>query len=153
MWRAELQDQHSLPIEALTKQLRDLDLIAKLAADPDPAYPSFPTTPADLAGYRTRGLQLPDFNIKPIVSDASYAATNRAATAAALQNTTDQINSLLKSIGSYRAAIDELAAFKGEHFISTPQTESPAYDPPDALKPVSVLTNRATFLSSLASFK
>jgi hypothetical protein len=87
------------------------------------------------------------------VSDASYAATNRASTAAAQQHTTDQINSLLKSISSYRAAIDELNAFKGEHYIATPQTELPGYDPPDELKPVNVLTNRANFLSSLSSFK
>jgi hypothetical protein len=50
----QLPEEHSRPIEALTRQLRDFEVILKTASDDD-----FPGTGASLKRYRKRSLQLP----------------------------------------------------------------------------------------------
>jgi outer membrane murein-binding lipoprotein Lpp len=61
-----LQEEHGRPIEALTNQLRDLELIVKVAEDNN-----FPDTAAKLRRYRRRSLLLPsEVDLQSILSTA-----------------------------------------------------------------------------------
>jgi hypothetical protein len=60
----QLQEEHGRPIEALTNQLRDIELILKVAEDE-----TLPATPDELHRYRRRSLKLPVvFDLESVLS-------------------------------------------------------------------------------------
>ena len=69
----QLQEEHNRLIEALTNQLRDLELIIKVAQDS-----TFPTTAAELRRYRRRSLLLPSTaDLRSILSTANLERDQR----------------------------------------------------------------------------
>jgi hypothetical protein len=146
----ELQEEHSRPIEALTNQLRDLDLIANLA-NTKPV--DVPTTGNQLLVGRRRPLQFDLPTLKSIVSDATLIAGAQDAASKAEAARKAQIQALVNDFGSYRSALSELTTIDGSHIASMTQSEiagSPAHA---ELVPTTGLLRQANMVSQLAEIR
>lgn len=149
----ELLSEHDRPVDGLVKQLRDLELVVKLAEDPNQTDPSFPIAPLELSNYRTRPIQTLEINIKSTVSDAEYTSAAQDASINQAKQLADHVNGLFQNFSDYHSAISKLSNFKGEHFLTTPQLVAAAAEPPAELNPASGLVKHAVYLDSLRNLK
>ncbi|WP_196817894.1 hypothetical protein [Candidatus Nitrosocosmicus oleophilus] len=125
----QLQEKHILPIEALVGQLRDLDLIVKVASHDD-----FPKSVTSLKLYRRRSLRLPDFPALPSV--LSTARLEKEWYIKLKEENTKRQNHIQSLVDRYLAsvkAIEELTTLGGEYFHTTPETQSNGRSPREEL--------------------
>jgi hypothetical protein len=142
----QLQEEHSRPIEALTNQLRDLELIVKVACDD-----AFPATVAELRRYRRRSLLLPSAaDLRSILSTAKLEEERRKKLTEAEAERRKQAEALFDKYQRLGKAVNELTSLGGDHFQTTPQEPHNGFTPPEELSPIGVLTRQTVYLDKLS---
>jgi hypothetical protein len=142
-----LQEEHGRPIEALTNQLRDLELIVKVAEDNN-----FPDTAAKLRRYRRRSLLLPsEVDLQSILSTAKLEEDWRENLEEAEAERRERAEALSEEYLSLSRAIDELTGLGGEHFQTTPQDPDDGFMPPEELRSINVRTDQIEYFQKLSS--
>jgi hypothetical protein len=123
-----LPEEHARPIEKLTRVLRDLEFVQRLAADK-----AFPASVADLRRYRRRSVQLPT-----LASPDKPQRTPR-------DDGRDAADKLRKDIadrlGRYQAltqAVDELTRVPPNRLNATAPTSSAKSMPPASIRPIAL---------------
>lgn len=142
-----LQEEHGRPVEALTNQLRDLELIVRVARDD-----AFPANGAELRRYRRRSLLLPPAtaSLRSVLSTAALEEERRKRVAEAQAERVKQAETLFEKYKRLRQAVNELTGLGGEHLQSTPQSHHDGATLPDDILPVSVLTRESAYLNKLS---
>jgi len=142
----QLPEEHGRPIEALVGQLRDLELLDRLAEDD-----AFPGSGAELRRYRRRSLELPQrVGLASVLSTAALREERRKRLAEAEAERVKRAEGLLAEHRRLSAAIDDLAGLGPEHFQTTPQAPHVGFDPPAGLQAEPVLARRAEYLKQLS---
>lgn len=142
----QLQEEHGRPIEALTNQLRDLELIERVARDD-----AFPATPAELRRYRRRSLVLPTMaNPGSILSTAELEEDRRRKLAEAQAERRKRAEALFNNYQGLRKAIDELTGLGGDQLQTTPQKSHDGFKAPEELHPMSVVSRETTYRQKLS---
>lgn len=136
-----LQELHSLPIEALTRQLRTAEVIADVAGGSPEGVPS---------GRLRRSVRLPielGLTSKLSTRDAREELDKRRKGMVAERNT--QIAGLLEKHETLRSAIAELAELGPDHIRSSALTPSAATAPPAVANLTQAVTSAASFTQAL----
>jgi hypothetical protein len=140
-----LPEEHGRPFEALVNQLRIMELIARLAVDPD-----FPASPAALHRYRQRSLALPSgLRLKPVLSTAELDAEQRMQRDALEAERRKLAEQLFATHQSLRQAVNELTGLGGEHFQSTPAEADQGVVPPAELRADVGATRKTAYFQRL----
>lgn len=124
-----LQEEHSRPIEQLTRQLRTAEVVMKVAAGS--SFDDY----EELHRYRRRSLRLPiipGFGSSLSTRDAEEDLRQRREQAIADREA--EVGTLLRQHEELRGAIAELASLEGRHFRVSPVESSAAIGPPDELR-------------------
>ncbi|MCE5324672.1 hypothetical protein LLG46_15360 [bacterium] len=125
------EEQHR-PIEDLTNQLRDLEVVLKVAADEN-----FPCHGAALRRYRRRSLRLPNqADLQSSLSTVQREKEKEKERQEAQAKKRKEIQDRFDRYTQLKAAVNELTALGGEHFETTAQKSSPGYLPPAELRPL-----------------
>jgi hypothetical protein len=146
----ELQEKHSLPIETLANQLRDLDLISNLA---NTNLVNVPATGNQLLIRRGRPLQFDSPTLKSIVSDATLISGAQDAASKADAAKKAQIQALVNDFSSYRSTLSELTTVNSSHIASMTQSDIAASSAPAELVPTTGLLRQANMISQLSEIR
>jgi hypothetical protein len=139
-----LQEEHSRPVEDLTRQLRTAEVVRRAAAED-----RF-SCGADLRRYRRRSLRLPvvpDWGSRLSTRDAEEQLRRRRAAAVAERQ--EEVDRLLGRHEVLRSAIAELGSLEGRHFRVSPVEASGATDPPEALRLTPATVAESAFVQDL----
>jgi hypothetical protein len=119
----QVSEDHRRPIEALTHQLRDLEVIGKVASDK-----TFPGGGAVLRRFRRRSLMLPtDQELQSILSTADRQKEMDKQREEILEKRGKEAEGRLDLFRRLNAAIADLTALGPEHIDGTPQTADPGF--------------------------
>jgi hypothetical protein len=141
-----LQEEQGRPIEALTNQLRDLELVVKVAEDNN-----FPDTAAKLRRYRRRSLLSPsEVDLQSILSTAELEEDWRENLEEAESERRERAEALFEEYLSLSEAINELTGLGGEHFQTTPQNPDDGFLPPEELRSINVRTDQSEYFQKLS---
>lgn len=144
----QLQEEHSRPIEALSNQLRDLELIVRVAQDE-----KFPITGAEMRRYRRRSLELPAVaELRPILSTRELEEERRKKLAEAAAERRKQAEALLGTFQTLGLAVNELTALGGDQFQTTAQEPSAGVLVTGALERLGMLERKSAYVDQLAQF-
>ncbi len=128
-------EQHRRPIEALTNQLRDLELIGKAADDT-----GFPGSGAALRRYRRRSVMLPsDAELRSSLSTVEQQKELEKKQKAEEKKKQAEAEAKLDLYKRLNLAVDELTKLDADHLQTTPQKESDGFMVPGKVRPVQVL--------------
>ncbi|MFN8591662.1 MAG: hypothetical protein U0031_09410 [Thermomicrobiales bacterium] len=142
----QLQEEHNRPLEALTNQLRDLEVIVRVAADA-----GFPASGGGLRRYRRRSLQLPTAaDLRSILSTRNQEEERRKKLAEAAAERQKQAAAMLDTYRRLHHAIGDLTALDSDHFQTTPQEARDAVAIPEWLTPLAVRERQTAFVDRLA---
>jgi hypothetical protein len=140
-----LQEEHGRPIEALSNQLRDMELIGKVASDS-----SFPSTSDALRRYRRRSILLPPMPaLKSVLSTAELDAQRRKQLADAQAQRQQQVDSLLTQHAGLRQAIGELTSLPSDQFQATAQEAHGGFIPAPDLSPAGRFARQSDYFQKL----
>ena len=140
-----LPEEQERPFEALVNQLRDLELIAKVAGDA-----AFPASPAALRRYRKRSLLLPPLTgLKSVLSTAAADAKRRKLREAAEAERQKQVTALLTTHQGLAQAVQELSSLGGQHLQATPLEAHGGYTPTADLSQANAQVRTAAFYRQL----
>ncbi|MBF6134713.1 hypothetical protein IU501_17090 [Nocardia otitidiscaviarum] len=140
-----LQPQHARPLEALTGQLRTMELIARVAADED-----FPDDAEQLRRARHRSLRIPiEFDLRSRLSTRDAEAEARKSRQLAEQERRQRVADLLNRHELLRSAVAELGTVHAEHFRVSAQAQSEAVAPPEELDLVNAVSGFGRYAQSV----
>jgi len=126
-----IPEEHGRPVEELTRQMRDLELIRKVAADS-----SFPATGANLRRYRRRSLMLPTpVDLRSILSTLQKQKELEEQRKEEEKKKRQSAEAKLELYKGLTTAIGELTQLHSEHLQVTPQKADPGFLVPDAFRP------------------
>ena len=126
-----IPEEHGRPVEELTRQLRDLELIRKVAADS-----SFPATGANLRRYRRRSVMLPtQVDLRSILSTLQKQKELEEQRKEEEEKKRQSAEAKLELYKRLTTAIGELTTLHNEHLHVTPQKADPGFLVPDAFRP------------------
>jgi len=141
-----LPQEHRRPIEALTNQLRDLELIPRLVTTRD-----FPGTGSALRRYRRRSLALPtEVDLRSTLSTLERQKELQKLREAAEAERRKDAEAKLALYKRLNAAIDELTSLSGDQLQSTPQQADAGFLVPAAVRPVQLYIQEMTQLQQLS---
>jgi hypothetical protein len=144
-----VQEEHWRPIEGLSRQLRDLELIRQVATDT-----TFPARRGVLQRHRARSLRLPDQGeLASILGSEELDEERRRRFAEAEKARREHAGELLERYRDVAASVNELTRLHASDLRATPVEASDGVALPDALQPTAVLKERVAFgerLSKLA---
>jgi len=136
----QLPEEHGRPIEELTNQLRDIEVILKVAAAKD-----FPGDGATLRRYRRRSLMLPsDADLRSSLSTLERQKELERQRKEAEKKKEKEAEANLNLYQRLKRGIDELTSLNGENFQITPQTADAGFLVPAAVRPVQLFINEMT---------
>lgn len=142
----QLPEEHGRPIEALVNQLRDLELVDRLADDT-----KFPASSAELQRYRRRSLELPvRIGLASVLSTEALREERRKRQADVAAARQKRAESLFAEYRQLVGAVDELTGLGAEHLQTSPQEPHDGFVPPDTLDAAAWLERRAKFLDKLS---
>ncbi|MEU5524886.1 hypothetical protein ABZ759_30570 [Streptomyces sp. NPDC047860] len=125
-----LQELHARPIEELVRQLRTMDVIARVAADE-----TFPSSAEALRRWRRRSLRLPAaLRLPSRLSTREAEEELRERRQEAVDERNGHVRDLLAEHERLRAAVSELGALDAQHFRVSGRVESEAALPPEQLR-------------------
>ncbi len=136
----QLQREHQRPIEALTNQLRTIELIQKVADAED-----FPGSGATLRKYRRRSVMLPTkIDLRSSISTrlSQKALEKKRREAEAKDN--KEAEAKLGQYNLLKKAVKELTSLTGEHIQSSPQKSNAGIVVPAALQATQLLKEEIT---------
>ena len=135
-----LPEEHSRPIEGLSNQLRDLEVILKAVADP-----AFPGNGKVLRRYRRRSMMLPDVVLLgSVISTAEPRKDQQRDKDQAEDARRQEAEGKLDLYRRLHNAVEELCQLSSEHLRSTLQASKPATLLPEALRPVQLFIKDMT---------
>jgi hypothetical protein len=142
-----VQEEHGRPIHALTDQLRDLELVARVAADD-----TFPRRLWDLRRHRARSLRLPtESDLASVLSSAALDEERRrqreAADAEKRKKTADALNRYRDLV----TAVGELTALDASDLRATRVEAADAVDLSEQLQPADALKEQHAFGQKLSA--
>ena len=118
-----LPEEHDRPIHHLTRALRDMEVIRRVAAEE-----AFPDGPAALQRYRARPLELPTAtDLRSVLAhedDVRIDDDNRR-----------EVEDLIDRFTQLKTAVDELSTVGGDRLVQSPSTASGKSLPPAELRP------------------
>ncbi|MFD9408803.1 hypothetical protein ACFWBN_17535 [Streptomyces sp. NPDC059989] len=124
-----LPDEHGKPIEALTHQLRHLEIVVQLTRTAE--FPAFPATVEELRRARKRSVELPGpTGLEPALSTVEAARRQRAAEREKAAARQQRAGELLRGHGQLRSAMAELTGLTGDSFHVPVQEAFPGALPP-----------------------
>lgn len=142
-----LQEEHGRPVEALTDQLRDLEVVQALAGDE-----TFPRDAAQLRRHRRRSLALPgEVALRSVLSSGALDEERRRLQTDAERERRQRVEELLGRYRDLVAAASELTRLHGDDLRATAVQEAPAAQLPERLQPAEVLKERAEFGQHLSA--
>lgn len=126
-----LPEQHARPIEALTNQLRDIEVIARAAGAGE-----FPRTGAALHRYRRRSIRLPGaLGLRSILSTQERQKQLDQERKQAEARQRELAEAKLQRYQQLSSAIGELAGLGGEHLQVSAQKADPGFMVPAISQP------------------
>ncbi|MCI0423232.1 MAG: hypothetical protein L0312_29080, partial [Acidobacteria bacterium] len=135
-----LPEEHRRPIEDLTNQLRDLEVILKVVAAKD-----FPGDGGTLRRYRRRSVMLPsEADLRSSLSTLERQKELEKQRREAEAKRRKEAEAKLDLYKRLNAAIDELANLSGDHLQSTPQQADAGFLVPAALRPTQLFIQEMT---------
>jgi hypothetical protein len=141
----QVQEEHGRPIADLTQQLRDLELVHRLAEDA-----GFPASPAELRRYRRRSLKLPlALKLTPALSTAALEEKRRKEREEAEAKRQEHAQGLLDVYRGLQGALSDLTGLGKEHLQTTPQQPHEGVVLPEKLFPTTVLTKALSYQDAL----
>jgi hypothetical protein len=136
-----VQEEHRRPIEVLSRQLRDLELVEKVAADT-----SFPGATGAVQRHRARSLRLPtQAELESVLGSDKLDEERRKQLEEAEKNRMKNAATLLQRYRDLADSVGELTRLHAGDFRATPIAAAEAVSLPEALEPVAVLTERVAF--------
>lgn len=141
-----LPEEHRRPIEDLTNQLRDLEVIRKVVAAKD-----FPGDGGTLRRYRRRSVVLPskaDLRSRLSTLERQKELEKQRKEAEAKQR--KEAEAKLDLYKRLNTAIEELTGLSGDHLQSTPQQADAGFLVPAAFRPTQVIMQEMTQLQQLS---
>lgn len=130
-----LPEEHRRPIEDLTNQLRDLELIHKVADDDD-----FPGSGAALRRYRRRSIMLPsEADLRSSLSTLELQKELEKKHKEEVEKKQKDAEAKLDLYKRLNVAVDELTKLSADHLQTTPQKEGGGFMVPGTVRPVQVL--------------
>jgi hypothetical protein len=141
-----LPEEHRRPIEDLTNQLRDLEVILKVAGTKD-----FPGDGGTLRRYRRRSVMLPsEADLRSSLSTVERQKELEKQRKEAEAKRRKEAEAKLDLYKRLNTTIDELTNLSGDHLQSTPQQADAGFMVPAALRPTQLfiqeMTQRQQFL-------
>jgi len=144
-----VQEEHWRPIEGLSRQLRDLELVRKVASDS-----GFPGTAGAVQRHRARSLRLPtQADLASVLGAEQLEEERRKRIGEAEQKRKEHTATLLQRYRDLATGVDELTRLHASDLRATPIPAGEAVELPKALQPVAGLKQRVAFgerLSELA---
>jgi hypothetical protein len=135
-----LPEEHRRPIEDLTNQLRDLEVVLKVVAAKD-----FPGDGGTLRRYRRRSLMLPsEADLRSSLSTFERQKELEKQRREAEAKKRKEAEAKLDLYKRLNAAIDELTNLSGDHLQSTPQQANAGFLVPAALRPTQLFIQEMT---------
>ncbi len=142
----QLQEEHGRPLESLTNQLRDTELIRRVAEDD-----TFPATQSELRRYRRRSVKLPVvFNLESVLSTSRLEEERQKKKTGAEAERQKYAEGLFDQYRRLKQSINELTGLGGQHFQATQQRPHAGVTIPEELNPTRVLTRRIEYLGKLS---
>ncbi|MFI1170387.1 hypothetical protein [Streptomyces melanogenes] len=140
-----LPTEHGRPIDALTDQLRYLEVIARLVSDA-----AFPAKPDDVRRMLRRSLKLPRATgLEPELSTSAAEARQREQEEQAAARRRERATQLLATHKRLQDAVVELTGLGGEHLQATSQADGDGSVPTADLQPLAALNRQVSFHSRL----
>ncbi|MBZ9644755.1 hypothetical protein [Streptomyces sp. PSKA30] len=135
-----LPEEHHRPIEALTNQLRDLELIRHVVA-----ANAFPGDGGTLRRYRRRSLLLPsEADLRSVLSTSEQIAARDKRHEEEEEKKRKEAAAKLDLYKRLGATVDELTSLAGDAFMSTPQRADAGFLAPATVRPVHLLVQEVT---------
>lgn len=142
----QLPEEHRRPIEDLTNQLRDIDMIFKVDASED-----FPGNGGALRRYRRRSVMLPtEADLRSSLGTIERQKELEKQRKEAEEKKRKEAEEKLDLYKRLKTAVKELTSLGGEHYYSTPQQADAGFLVSSAHRPVQVLTQEMTQLQQLS---
>lgn len=139
-----LQEEHSRPIEELTRQLRTADVVNRTAAED--SWDGGET----LHRYRRRSVQLPIFpGFASRLSTQEAEEQLRERRAEAIAEREAEVSEILGRHEALRGAINEISSLEARHFRVSPVEKSDAIDPPEELRLTGATLAESVFTQEL----
>ncbi|MEV6423985.1 hypothetical protein [Streptomyces sp. NPDC051662] len=141
-----LPAEHTRALEELVRQLRHLEIVARLVT-----HTAFPSGAPELRRARRRPLRLPnETGLEPVTSTVEAERERRAKEAEAARVRRERAEQLLAVYQQLRTAIGELTGLGGEHFSISRQNGSGQVLPPAEYTPHAELARQISFHSRLS---
>lgn len=135
-----LPEEHRRQIEDLTNQLRDLEVILKVAAEKN-----FPGDGETLRRYRRRSVMLPSkVDLRSSLSTLERQKELEKQRKEAEAKKRKEAEAKLDLYKRLNAAIEELTSLSSDHLHSTPQQADAGFLVPSAFRPVQVFIQEMT---------
>lgn len=142
-----VQEEHARPIEGLGRQLRDLELVAKVASDK-----TFPGKRRALQRHRARPLQLPtQAQLGSVLGAGTLEEERRKRIEEAERERRKHAATLLRRYQDVAAGVDELTRLHASDLRATPVGAAEAVELPRELQPLSGLKERVEFSERLSA--
>lgn len=142
----QLQEEHRRPIEDLTNQLRDIEVILKVVSVKD-----FPADGGTLRRFRHRSLMLPTAaDLRSSLSTVERQRELEKQRKEAEEKKRKEAEAKIDLYKRLKAAVKELTSLGDEHFHSTPQQADAGFLVPAAQRPVQVFIQEMTQLQQLS---
>ena len=143
-----VQEQHQAPIDILTNEIRDLELIAEIA------NPTLDQAAPDLSSrlhlFRKRPVLLPSSaDLKSILSNAAADAAAARDFQTKFNNITKNAGDLIVQHGQLTKAIQELSTVDVNQFQATALTDHPGFPLEDDLTGRALIASQLRFTSEL----
>lgn len=137
-----LKQEHRRPIEDLARQLRDMEVIKKLANNEKL------TASGALHRSRRRSIQLPTaLRIAPELSTGKIRDKLKKKLAETLKEKQGEVDDLVAHYNRLREALNELGKLRAGHFHEAVSNPHPGFTPPAELDGTRIATNEAAFLN------
>ncbi|WP_347888549.1 hypothetical protein ABHF54_01785 [Nitrosomonas europaea] len=141
-----LPEEHQRPIEDLTNQLRDLEVILRVACAKE-----FPGDGGSLRRYRRRSVMLPtEVDLRSSLSTFERQKELDKQRKEAEEKKRKEAETKLDIYKRLNTAIDELTSFSGDHLQSTPQQADAGFLLPAALRPTQLFIQEITQFQQLS---
>lgn len=140
-----LQAEHGRQIEELTKQLRTMEVVRRVAEDG-----AFPHDVSALRKWRRRSLRLPvSLGLTSGLSTKGAEAKLRKERAAQLETRRSAVADLLAQHAQLSLAIKGLSSLPSSHLQVSPQADSPTAMPPDRVRLMSEVSGTADYIAQV----
>jgi hypothetical protein len=144
-----IPEEHRRPIEDLTNQLRDLEMILKVADDAN-----FPGDGPTLRRYRRRSVMLPtEADLRSSLATIERQKELEKQRKEAEEKKRKEAEAKLDIYNRLKTAVKELTSLSGAHLYSTPQEADAGFLVPAAFRPIEATMQEMTQRKQLSQLQ